>query len=148
MNLIAHNQMLSLYCKGMQWKKNHIVTKVNSLVSLAADIFDSIFSGVNFNLLKPHLRIRNCSNICGETFLSSTYSVSFQHNRQSQKRFLCVCGNKWWCEMNGKRDSLMIMRRLIFLEYPVGAQPIGCQIKAPVSMTKCSPFSSTPATVD
>lgn len=44
--------------------------------------------------------------------------------------------------MKGKRDSLMTIRRLIFLEYPVWAQPIGCQIKAPVSMTKCSPFSS------
>lgn len=41
----------------------------------------------------------------------------------------------------------MIMLRLIFLEYPVRPQLIGCQIKAPVSMTKCSPFSTAPASI-
>lgn len=39
----------------------------------------------------------------------------------------------------------MILREPIFLEYPVGVQPFGCQIKAPVSMTKCSPFRSSPS---
>ena len=94
-----------------------------------------------------------------KTALTLTAVYSIPHAAQFQfilnisdpqtksRRFLYVCGNKWWCEMNGKRDSLMIMRRLIFLEYPVRAQPIGCQIKAPVSMTKCCPFAAIPANI-
>lgn len=68
-------------------KKNHIVTKVNSLVSLAADIFYSIFSGVNFILLKPHLRIRNCSNICGKHFCPAHILSHFSTTDKVRKGF-------------------------------------------------------------
>lgn len=34
----------------------------------------------------------------------------------------------WWCRSK---------TRVLFLEYPLGQGPIACQIKAPVSMTKC-----------
>lgn len=81
------------------------------------------------------------------TFPPGTFSILLQHSRPTDEvKGVSVCLGL--CEMNGKRDSLMIMRRLVFLEYPVRAQPIACQIKAPVSMTKCSPFRSAPATVD
>lgn len=81
------------------------------------------------------------------TFPPGTFSILLQHSRPTDEvKGVSVCLGL--CEMNGKRDSLMIMRRLVFLEYPVRAQPIACQIKAPVSMTKCSPFRSAQATVD
>lgn len=84
---------------------------------------------------------------CPAHFRYFIFHIPVQQAKSKVFFCLCVCGNKWWCEMNEKRDSLMIMRRLIFLEYPVRAQPIGCQIKAPVSMTKCSPFPPAPATI-
>lgn len=134
------------------WSEKHILKEIKSLVPSAAHIFPRIFSWVNLILLQPDLCICDCSNICcsSQRFRTEHFPFHFSipDQQTKSKAFLCVCGNKWWCEMNGKRDSLMIMRRLIFLEYPVRAQPIGCQIKAPVSMTKCSPFSSASATVD
>lgn len=46
--------------------------------------------------------------------------------------------------MNGKRDSLMIMHSLIFLDYPVRVQHIGCQIKPPCLHDKVQPIELSP----
>lgn len=112
--------------------ENHFLTDLKSLVLL--------------NRRSTCVRGNGCDFRC--TLKRRLVYFYFLHSGPTDKseRGFCVFvvgsdGVKWM----ENEDSVMIMRSLIsFFEYTVRAQPIGCQIKTPVSMTKCSPLPSQP----